>query len=104
MRGGHGTMPKKGLPRVIAMAFVLVFMFCAAGFAYESGEDQMVIPDLLFGRPVGLLALGVGGVTFAVTIPVTLPFGWMGKALDVLVKKPYRFTFQRGLGEDLDKF
>jgi len=97
-------MPKKGLPRVIAMAFVLVLVFSTVAPAYAAEEDQMVIPDLLFGKPVGLAALGVGGVTFAVTIPITLPFGWTGKALEVLVKKPYRFTFQRGLGEDLDKF
>jgi hypothetical protein len=88
---------------LIATALVLVFILSATGFAGTSEEDQMVIPDLLFGKPIGLIALGLGGVTYVLTLPVTIPFGWQEKASEALVKKPYRFTFERGLGEGVDE-
>lgn len=96
-------MSKKTIHRIIVTAFVLVFMFSATGFANESREDQMVIPDLLIGKPLGFFALGIGTLTYVVTLPISMPFGWHEKAAEALVKKPYRFTFQRGLGEDLDR-
>jgi hypothetical protein len=95
-------MGKKLPPRIIATVLVLVFMFSAACFALEE-DDQMVIPDLLVGKPIGLVALGLGALTYVVTLPITLPFGWQQTAAESLVKKPYRFTVQRGLGEDLDR-
>jgi len=97
-------MRKKSIHKIIATAFVLVFVFSTAGFAYGREDDQMVVPDLLFGKPIGLIALGLGAVTYIVTLPITLPFGWQKTASESLVKKPYRFTFQRGLGEDLDTY
>ncbi len=100
-RGGLATMWNKGIQRIVTIALVLVFIFSAAGFAYETKENQMVVPDLLVGKPLGFIALGLGAATYALTLPITLPFGWQGTAADSLVKKPYRFTFERGLGEDL---
>lgn len=96
-------MPTKRICTVMAMAFVLAFMFSTAGFAMEVAEDQMVVPDLLFGKPLGLVALGMGALTYVVTLPVTLPLGWQKRTAESLVKRPYRWTFQRGLGEDLTK-
>jgi hypothetical protein len=95
-------MPRKTMRSLIVTVLVLVFILSATGFAANGEEDQMVIPDLLFGRPIGLIALGLGGVTYVLTLPVTIPFGWREKASEALVKKPYRFTFERELGEDLD--
>jgi hypothetical protein len=98
------TVSKKSIGRILVTALLLVFVFSAVTFAFGEGEDdQLLIPDLLVGKPLGLLALGFGGVIYVVTLPVTLPFGWAGQAGETLVKKPYRFTFERGLGEDLDK-
>ncbi len=81
----------------------LVFVFCAVTSSYGIEDDQLVIPDLLVGKPIGFIALGLGTLTWALTLPVTIPFGWQRKARETLVDKPYRFTFERGLGEDLDK-
>jgi hypothetical protein len=98
-------MRRKSIYRVIALAVVLVFAFSTSGLALERGDEpgaeQMVIPDLLIGRPVGLIALGTGTVIYVVTLPITLIFGWHKKASESLVKKPYRFTFRRELGEGL---
>ncbi|MBW2057417.1 MAG: hypothetical protein JRH07_16685 [Deltaproteobacteria bacterium] len=97
-------MRKRGIWRVVAVVSVLVLLTSAVGFALETtAEDQMVVPDLLLGKPLGLISLGMGALTYVITLPVTVPFGWRAKAAETLVKKPYRWTFQRGLGEDLKK-
>jgi hypothetical protein len=95
-------MQRKTMRGFVAMAFVLVFVLSASAFASDMAEEQMVIPDLLVGKPMGLLALGAGGLTYLVTLPITLPFGWQKAASEALVKRPYRWTFERGLGEDLN--
>ncbi len=96
-------MLRKRMPKGLAIALLLVFMLCTANVAYAIEDDQLVIPDLLIGKPIGFIALGLGSLTWALTLPVTLPFGWQKKARETLVDKPYRFTFERGLGEDLKK-
>jgi hypothetical protein len=97
-------MLRKRIPKGLAIALLLVFMLCTANVAYAIEDDQLVIPDLLIGKPIGFVALGLGSLTWALTLPVTLPFGWQKKARETLVDKPYRFTFERGLGEDLNKY
>lgn len=94
-------MRRKNPFRVIVVALVLVFAFSAFAFAGDRAQEQMVIPDLLVGRPLGFLALGLGTLTYVVTLPVTIPFGWREDASRALVKKPYHWTFERGLGEGL---
>jgi hypothetical protein len=97
-------MSKKRIGRVLAIALVLVLISSAMSLAHAVGEEQLVIPDLLIGKPLGFVTLGLGTLTWALTLPVTIPFGWQGKARKHLVDKPYRFTFERGLGEDLDNY
>jgi hypothetical protein len=97
-------MPKKGAYRIIAIVCILMFMLPAAGFAGNAKDDELVIGDLILVKPLGFAALIAGGVTYLVSLPVTLPLGWKEKAYKSLVKKPYEFTFQRELGEDLDEF
>jgi len=96
-------MSKQGIHKGLAIILALLFIFCTGTFSYALEDDQLVIPDLLVGKPIGFVALGLGTLTWALTLPVTIPFGWQKKARETLVDKPYRFTFERGLGEDLDK-
>ena len=97
-------MPKRSMCRIVGAVFVLVLVFSTAGFAFESADDQLVIPDLLIGKPLGLIGLGLGALTYVVTLPITLPLGWQKTASEAMVKKPYRWTFQRGLGEELTTY
>jgi hypothetical protein len=97
-------MPKRNRWRIIAIAFALVFLISSTGLAVERAEEQMVVPDLLIGRPLGGLALGLGALTYVVTLPITIPFGWSGDAKKALIDKPYWFTVERALGEDLTGF
>jgi len=56
--------------------------------------------DLLFARPIGLLATVLGSAAFVVSLPFTLLGGNVGEAAEVLVVKPAKFTFVRPLGGD----
>ncbi len=62
-----------------------------------SGADMVV--DLLVTRPLGLLAVIAGSAAFVVALPFTLPSDSVDAAAEELVKKPYRYTFKRPLGE-----
>jgi len=54
--------------------------------------------DLMFARPIGLLATVLGTAAFVVSLPFTLLGGNVGEAADALVIKPAKFTFVRPLG------
>ena len=103
-KGGYFVMRRKGLYRVVVIVCVLMFMVSAVSFAVDREEPTFVAPDLLVGKPIGFVGLVLGTATYVVTLPVTLPLGWHKTAYEPLVKKPYRWTFQRGLGEDLDTY
>jgi hypothetical protein len=95
-------MIRKGVYTTLVMALVLVLVSSATVCARIDQEEPVVIPDLILAKPVGFAALVVGTVTYVVTLPVTLPLGWQARASESLVKQPYRFTFQRNLGEGLE--
>jgi hypothetical protein len=98
-------MRKRGIHKALALVLALIFISSTVAFAFdEPDDDQLLIPDLLLGKPLGLIALGFGGLTYIVTLPVTIPCGWREKAAESLVKKPYRFTFKRELGDDLNSW
>ena len=53
--------------------------------------------DLFLWRPVTLAGTVAGGALWLVSLPFTLPSKSHGKALDVMVKTPYQWTFERPL-------
>ncbi len=53
--------------------------------------------DLFVWRPVTLAVTITGGALWLVSLPVTLPSKSHGRALDVMVKTPYEWTFVRPL-------
>ena len=55
--------------------------------------------DLFIARPFTFAATAIGGVLWVVTLPVTAPTKTHEDALDVMVKTPARYTFQRELGD-----
>jgi hypothetical protein len=76
---------------------VLSLGFTTAGYA---SEDEIVVVELAM-RPLGLVALGLGSATYLVTLPFTIVVGGREKMAEALVKRPYRFTFRRPMGEGL---
>jgi len=61
----------------------------------SSGE---MFVDALFGRPLGLLAMGLGTVAFVVSLPFTIPSHSTGEAAKTLIQQPTTHTFKRPLG------
>jgi len=58
-----------------------------------------VISDVLVLRPLGFAGTVLGTTTFLVSLPVTLSFRQRHQAENLLVKKPFRYTFKRPLGK-----
>jgi len=88
----------------------LLTLMLSAGpvLAYEDQEQarraprgEEMIADALVARPLGLVSMVLGAVTFVVALPFTLPSGSVDSAQQVLIKGPAVYTFKRPLGRFL---
>ena len=59
--------------------------------------------DLIFVRPLGLVATILGTATFLVALPFTIPSGSVGSSAKVLIGEPASYTFTRPLGQSQAK-
>ena len=57
-----------------------------------------ILCDLIFLRPAGVAALGLGLAATVVAMPFALPTGSMGQVSQNLIGAPFEFTFERPLG------
>jgi hypothetical protein len=64
----------------------------------ERGGAKMAA-DLVFLRPVGIIATVIGTAVFVVSSPFSIIGKNSEEASEKLIKKPARFTFQRPLGD-----
>ena len=94
------------LKRVIVLltALALVMVPCMTCFAQGLEQDDDIVAgkmaaNMLAARPLGLCATVVGGALFIVSLPFSALGGNTQEALDYLVKDPFKFTFDRPLGE-----
>jgi len=78
----------------------------SAGWAGEkwaqedpAGQGWSVF-DLAFARVGGVAAGIVGSAIFVVTLPFTIPSGGVRDAADMLVVKPFQFSFVREFPDD----
>ncbi len=67
--------------------------------ARASEDALMVTGDVIFTRPVCLLATVLGSVLFVVALPVAATSGSIHDTAYVLVKQPAAATFTRPLGD-----
>jgi hypothetical protein len=65
--------------------------------AEPSAEVMMI--DMAFMRPLGLVSTVVGAVAFVVSLPITIPAKQVNQAARTLVVTPAEFTFTRHLGD-----
>lgn len=89
---------------VLATAFALVACPCMTCFAQGLEQDEDVIAgkmagDALIVRPLGLCATLIGGAVFIVSLPFSALGGNTKPAYDYLLADPFKFTFDRPLGE-----
>lgn len=70
---------------------------------YDIPESATPVTDVMYDallmRPVGVIALGVGAVTFIISLPITLPLGEAGRTARELVAAPFNYTFTRPIGD-----
>lgn len=58
-----------------------------------------MICDLIFMRPAGMVALGIGLGATVVAMPFALPTGTMNQVSQKLIADPFNYTFVRPLGD-----
>jgi len=64
----------------------------------DSNENGM-LADLVFVRPVALVATVLGTAIFVVSLPFTVPTRSTGEAAKTFVASPFEYTFNRPLGD-----
>ncbi|MGH8751726.1 MAG: hypothetical protein ACREUV_08485, partial [Burkholderiales bacterium] len=66
-------------------------------------SGEAIAGDILFVRPVGLIATLVGSAIFVIGLPFTIPSGSVRDSAKALIADPARYTFSRPLGVDQAK-
>ena len=88
---------------VIVTAIALVAVPCMTCFAEGLEQDDDLIAGKMAAevvvRPLGLVATVLGGAIFIVTIPFSALGGNADAAYNYLLADPFKFTFNRPLGE-----
>ena len=83
---------------MISLMVCVLLLNSAAASAAETG-DLMIIGDLVFARPLGIVATVIGSAVFFVSLPFTIPSGSVNHTGNVIVGEPFNFTFKRPLGD-----
>lgn len=89
--------------RVIVFGFSLATISGYVG-AYERQVEHppsasLMVLDAFVFRPTTLALTAVGGAAFVLTLPFSATGGNIEQAKERLVIEPWRFTFDRPLGE-----
>ena len=93
------------LKRVIVLltAMALVVVPCMTCFAEGLEQDDDLIAGKMAAevvvRPLGIAATVIGGTIFVLTLPFSALGGNTKAAYDYLLADPFKFTFNRPLGE-----
>ena len=92
---------------IFFMVFLLVFSFNGFLFAGDDSSEKPPVKDILGDvlciRPLGAIELAFNSFFFVISLPVTIPLKKTKEAEEFFLKEPYRFYFNRGLGEPLGK-
>lgn len=84
-------------------AALMLFTSIAPAQAATTQDDEpsstAIVFDVLFTRPLGIVATAVGAVVFVIGLPFTIPSKTVGISADKLVTDPLRYTFTRPVGD-----
>lgn len=58
-----------------------------------------VLADAVIARPLSAVGTVLGALAFVVSLPFTIPSGTVDRAGNALVKKPFKETFKRPVGQ-----
>jgi len=93
------------LKRVIVLFTVLALVTvpCTTCLAEDLDQDDEVVAGKMAAelvvRPIGACATIIGGTIFVLTLPFSALGGNTKPAYDYLVVDPFKFTFNRPLGD-----
>ena len=79
---------------IISLIVCLLLLNSTAALAAET-NDLMMVGDLIFARPLGIVATVIGSAVFFVALPFTIPSGSVRHTGDIMVGEPFNFTFKR---------
>ena len=96
----------RGLKRTFLLLLTLTWIvtsLSSTGWAVgdnTSGKNdpsahEMYLLDVLFARPIGIIAGIFGSAVFVVSLPFTIPTGGVRDAADIFIVKPFQFSFVR---------
>jgi len=86
---------KKGFFIFLAISLIVGSFYSIAWCQGDPIEDRLNISDLLLARPIGVAAGIIGTAIFFVSLPFTIPTGSWGKAAEMFVVEPFKFSFVR---------
>jgi hypothetical protein len=89
----------KGL-RKICLLFLTISLVIGSFYSWgwaqsNSAKDEWNILDLVFARPLGIVAGIAGTGIFVVSLPFTIPTNSVDKASKMLIVEPFKFSFAR---------
>lgn len=87
---------------IIATLVLIPFGTSALAGSQKMSDDLSagaMAADLIFARPLGIVALVLGSAIFIVSLPFSALGGNAGEASQKLVVDPAKFTFKRPLGD-----
>jgi hypothetical protein len=90
-----GNMKKKTITVVLSC---LILMQAFLAFA-QTDDAFVAAADVVVARPLGIASIIVGTAVFIVAMPFALTSGTVKETADTLVSEPFRFTFQRPVGD-----
>lgn len=106
-------MGQKGgliMKRILLLSLILCLVLtglCPVGWAGDNAmgrndpiAHEWAMLDVLFARPIGVIAGIVGSAIFVVSLPFTIPSGGVRDAADIFIVKPFQFSFIRQFPDD----
>jgi hypothetical protein len=105
--GTDSTSVRRSKMKKLSLTFILFIVLSIVGMPSYAEEQrtgnspctQEVIEDVLWLRPIGFFWTLIAGATYGISYPVTRPLNKAEEAQDFLISDPYKFTFERPLGE-----
>ena len=89
----------------ILILILSCMMLLQAATLFAGSDDAFAdAADTFIARPFGLASLIVGTAVFIVTMPFALTSGTTKESADALIGEPFRFTFERPVGEFKETF
>jgi len=89
---------------ILVIATLICIPFGTSALAespYHKGDISAgaMAADILFARPLGIIAVVTGSVLFVIALPFSALGGNVQAASQKLVKDPVKYTFNRALGD-----